>query len=254
MAREDPDVAAEIGEILRGEGVEALLNAEAMRATRGTDGQIELTLRTLDGESIKSGSPLLAATCRAPNSDHLNLEAAGVETDGRGFIMVNERLATNVERIYALGDVKGGPAFTYISYDDYLIVEVNLLKDGSATTDGRLVPYTVFIDRQLGRVGLTETEARARGHNIRVAKLPMTHVARAIEMDETRGFMKAIIDDGTDRILGCAVLSIEGGEVMSALQIAMMGDVRYTAIRDGVFAHPTLAESLNNLFMAMDRQ
>ena len=254
LAREDPDVAAEIAEILRGEGVEVLLDAEAMRATRGTDGQIELTLRTADGESIKSGSHLLAATGRAPNSGRLNLEAAGIETDARGFIVVNERLETNVEGVYALGDVKGGPAFTHISYDDYRIVEANLLKDGSATTEGRLVPYTVFIDPQLGRVGLTETEARARGHNIRVAKLPMRHVARAIEMDETRGFMKAIVDDDTDRILGCAVLSIEGGEVMSALQIAMIGDLPYTAIRDGVFAHPTLAESLNNLFMALDRQ
>ncbi len=187
-----------------------------------------------------------------PNSDRLNLEAAGIRADARGFIVVNEQLETSTAGIYALGDVKGGPAFTHISYDDFRIVEANLLKGGTATANGRLVPYTVFIDPQLGRVGLTETEARARGLNIHVAKLPLAHVARAIEMDETRGFMKAIVDQDTDRILGCAILGIEGGEVMAVLQMAMMGNVGYKTIRDGIFAHPTLAESLNNLFMSMD--
>ena len=252
LSREDPDVAAELAEILRGEGIEILLDSEAVSGTRGDDGQIELAVHTPDGDSVKSGSHLLAAAGRVPNSDRLNLEAAGIETDARGFITVNERLESNVAGIYALGDVKGGPAFTHISYDDYRIVEKNLLKDGSATTQGRLVPYTVFTDPQLGRVGLTETEARLEGRDFRVAKLPMTHVARAIEMDETRGFMKAIVDRHTDQILGCAVLGVEGGEVMSVLQMAMMGEVPYTTIRDGVFAHPTLAESLNNLFMSMD--
>ena len=253
LSREDPDVAGEIVEILRGEGIEILLDSEAVSGTRGDDGQIELAVHTPDGDSVKSGSHLLAAAGRVPNSDRLNLEAAGIETDARGFITVNERLESNVAGVYALGDVKGGPAFTHISYDDYRIVEQNLLNDGSATTEGRLVPYTVFTDPQLGRVGLTETEARLEGRDIRVAKLPMTHVVRAIEMDETRGFMKAIVDRHTDQILGCAVLGVEGGEVMSVLQMAMMGEVPYTTIRDGVFAHPTLAESLNNLFMSMDR-
>ncbi len=251
LGREDSDVAAEIAEILRGEGVEVLLESEAITVSRGDDGQIELTVRTPDGDRIKSGSHLLAAAGRVPNSDRLNLAGAGIETDGRGFVKVNERLESSVESVYALGDVKGGPAFTHIAYDDFRIVETNLLKGGMATTEGRLVPYTVFIDPQLGRVGLTETEARQEGRNIRVAKLPMTHVARAIEMDETRGFMKAIVDADTDRILGCAILGIEGGEVMSVMQMAMMGGVAYTAIRDAVFAHPTLAESLNNLFMSM---
>lgn len=253
LNREDPDVSGEIATILRGEGIEVLLDTEAIAVSRRADGQIDLAVRTREGDRIKSGSHLLAAAGRVPNSDRLNLASAGIETDGRGFVKVNERLESSAQGVYALGDVKGGPAFTHISYDDYRIVETNLLKGGSATTEGRLVPYAVFIDPQLGRVGLTETEARREGRNIRVAKLPMTHVARAIEMDETRGFMKAIVDADTDRILGCAILGIEGGEVMSLLQMAMLGGVSYTAIRDGVFAHPTLAESLNNLFMSMKR-
>jgi pyruvate/2-oxoglutarate dehydrogenase complex dihydrolipoamide dehydrogenase (E3) component len=148
--------------------------------------------------------------------------------------------------------VKGGPAFTHISYDDFRIIRTNLLQGGNATTMDRLVPYTIFMDPQLGRVGLTEEEAIAQGRSFCVAKLPMRHVARAIEVDERRGFMKAITDAETDQILGVAILGIEGGEVMAVLQMAMMGGVPYTAIRDGVFAHPTLAESLNNLFQALD--
>ncbi|HEV2715912.1 MAG TPA: FAD-containing oxidoreductase, partial [Terriglobales bacterium] len=148
--------------------------------------------------------------------------------------------------------IKGGPAFTHISYDDFRIIRANLLEKKTASIANRLVPYTLFIDPQLGRVGLTETEARARNRHIRVAKLPMTSVARAREVDETRGFMKAVVDGENNQILGAAILGIEGGEVMAALEIAMMGKLSYTALRDGVFAHPTLAESLNNLFMAMD--
>jgi len=177
------------------------------------------------------------------------LEAAGIQVDKRGFIPVNERLETSVPGIYALGDINGGPAFTHISYDDFRIIRTNLLEGGNATTTGRLLPYAVFIDPQLGRVGLSEREARAQGRNIRVAKMPMTWVARVLEVDETRGFLKAIVDADTDQILGAAILGIEGGEIMTVLQMAMMGQVPYTVIRDAVFAHPTLAESLNNLFI-----
>ena len=151
-----------------------------------------------------------------------------------------------------MGDIKGGPAFTHISYDDFRIIRANLIEKKTASTKNRQVPYTLFIDPQLGRVGLTEAQARAQGRNIRVAKMPMTRVARALEVDETRGFMKAIVDAETNQILGAAILGIEGGEIMSALEIAMMGKLPYTALRDGTFAHPTLAESLNNLFTAMD--
>lgn len=252
LSREDPDISDEVARILREDGIEVLLKTSTVQTRRTADGSLELTVKSLDGECVLGGTHLLVATGRVPNTDRLNLEAAGVKTDRRGYVEVNERLETTTPGVYALGDVKGGPAFTHISYDDFRILRTNLVKRGNATTRDRLVPYTVFIDPQLGRVGLNETEARNQGRKIRVAKLPMTHVARAIEMGETRGFMKAVVDAETDQILGCAVLGIEGGEVMSVLQVAMMGQVPYTAIKEGVFAHPTLAESLNNLFMAMD--
>ncbi len=252
LTREDADVAEEVAKILREDGVEILLQGQAASVESGSSGGIRMTVRTPDGERTLSGSHLLVAVGRTPNTDGLNLAAAGVETDERGFVRVNDSLETNVPGIYALGDVKGGPAFTHISYDDSRVIRTNLVEGGWATTKGRLVPYTVFIDPQLGRVGMSEREAREQGLNIRVAKLPMSYVARALEVDETRGFMKAVVDADSGQILGAAVLGIEGGEVMSVLQMAMMGKVPYTVIRDGVFAHPTLAESLNNLFMAMD--
>ncbi len=253
LAGEDPDVAEEVAKILQQDGIEVLLNAKAIRV-RQADGSIRLEVEP-QGQATNLtlvGSHLLLATGRVPNSDTLNLTAAQIQTDDRGFIKVNDRLETTASGVYALGDIKGGPAFTHISYDDFRIIRANLLEKKNASTNNRLVPYTVFIDPQLGRVGLTETEARAQKRNIRVAKLSMTAVARALETDETRGFIKAIVDAETNQILGAAVLGIEGGEIMSAIEIAMMGKLPYTALRDGVFAHPTLAESLNNLFTAMD--
>jgi len=178
----------------------------------------------------------------------LNLDAAGVKTDKRGFIEVNERLESSAPGIFALGDVKGGPAFTHISYDDYRIIRTNVIDRGNASTEGRLVPYTVFIDPQLGRIGMTEMEARTQKRNYRVARMPMSSVARALEVDEARGFMKALVDAGSGQILGAAVLGIEGGEIMAMLQLAMMGRLPFPVLREAIFAHPTLAESLNNLF------
>jgi pyruvate/2-oxoglutarate dehydrogenase complex dihydrolipoamide dehydrogenase (E3) component len=252
LTREDPDVTQEIEKILREDGIEIFLNTKTRRISQA-EASIRIEVEQQGQAKTVSGSHLLVATGRVPNSDVLNLGAAGVQTDGQGFIKVNDRLETTASRIYALGDVKGGPAFTHISYDDFRIIRANLLEKKAASITDRVVPYTLFIDPQLGRVGLTETEARAQKRNIRVAKLPMTSVARALEVDETRGFIKAIVDSETNQILGAAVLGIEGGEVMAALEIAMMGKLPYTALRDGVFAHPTLAESLNNLFLAMDR-
>jgi pyruvate/2-oxoglutarate dehydrogenase complex dihydrolipoamide dehydrogenase (E3) component len=250
LSREDPDVADEVARILREDRITVLLNSEAMRA-EGTNTSVSLTVRTNEKETILEGSHLLVAVGRRPNTDRLNLQSTGIETDEQGFIKVDERLETNVAGIYALGDVKGGPAFTHISYDDFRIIRTNLLEGGHATTKGRLVPYTIFIDPQLGRVGITETDARNQGLDIRVAKLPMSGVARAIEMGETRGFMKAVVDVETKQILGCAVLGIEGGELMAMFEIAMMAQLPYTILKDAIFAHPTLAESLNNLFMAV---
>jgi pyruvate/2-oxoglutarate dehydrogenase complex dihydrolipoamide dehydrogenase (E3) component len=251
LGREDPDIAEEVAKILREDGVEVLLETQTLRAEQA-DGTIRLTVRTQNGERTLSGSHLLVAAGRVPNTDALNLSAAGVKTDKGGIVQVNERLETNVSGIYALGDVKGGPTFTHISYDDFRIIRTNLLEGGNATTHGRFVPYAVYIDPQLGRVGLSETEARAQGRRIRVAKMPMAYVARALEMDEPRGFMKAIVDADTNQILGYTALGVEGGELMSMVEIAMMGKVPYTTLRDGIFAHPTLAEALNNLFASVD--
>jgi pyruvate/2-oxoglutarate dehydrogenase complex dihydrolipoamide dehydrogenase (E3) component len=252
MSREDADVAEAVAEIMRQDGIEVLLETQTQRAEQGNYGQIRLRISGPEGESTLEGSHLLVAAGRPPNTETLNLEAAGIETDRRDQIKVNERLETSVEGVYALGDVKGGPAFTHISYDDFRIIRTNLLEGGNATIADRKVPYTVFIDPQLGRAGLSEQEAREQGLNIRVAKIPMSYVARAIEVDETRGFMKAVVDADTDQILGCAILGVEGGEVAAMLQIAMMGEVPYTTLRDTVFSHPTLSESLNTLFAAVD--
>jgi pyruvate/2-oxoglutarate dehydrogenase complex dihydrolipoamide dehydrogenase (E3) component len=156
-----------------------------------------------------------------------------------------------VPSVYALGDVKGGPAFTHISYDDYRILRKNVLEGGNASIRDRLVPYTVYIDPQLGRIGLSEEQARAAGRRVRVAKMPMSHVARALETDESRGMMKVLLDAERGEILGCAILGMEGGEIMSLLEVAMMGGVTYASLRDAIFAHPTLAEALNNLFASV---
>jgi pyruvate/2-oxoglutarate dehydrogenase complex dihydrolipoamide dehydrogenase (E3) component len=247
LGREDFDVAAAVAAILKQDGIELVVNANATRASQ-TGTQVHLTVRTGNESRVLDGSHLLVATGRVPNTDSLNVCAAGIALDSRGFIEVNGKLETSAEGTFALGDIKGGPAFTHVSYDDFRILRTNLIEKGNATTDGRLIPYTVYIDPQLGRVGLSEAEARAQNKNVRVAKMPMTQVARALETDETRGFMKAIVDAGTNQILGAAVLGIEGGEIMSMLELAMMGRLPYTVLRDAVFAHPTLAESLNSLF------
>jgi pyruvate/2-oxoglutarate dehydrogenase complex dihydrolipoamide dehydrogenase (E3) component len=247
LAREDPDVAAEVAAILKQDGIEVLLSTKAERVAK-SGAQVKLTVRTANESRSLEGTHLLVATGRVPNTDTLNISAAGLIAENQGFLQVNSKLETNVEGVYALGDIKGEPAFTHISYDDFRILRTNLIEKGSATTDGRFVPYTVFIDPQLGRVGLTETEARAQNKRIRVAKMPMSYVARALEVDESRGFMKAIVDTATNQILGATILGLEGGEIMSMLQLAMMGKLPYTVLREATFAHPNLAESLNNLF------
>ena len=246
LPREDQDVADAVADILREDGVTVLLGA----TTEKVSSENGVTL-SLEGGKNVSGSHLLVATGRTPNSNFLNLEAAGIQTDKKGYIKVDDKLQTNIPGVYALGDIKGGPAFTHISYDDFRILKANLLDGGDRSITGRIVPYTVFMDPQLGRVGLSEREAEAEGKAFKVAKLPMSSVARAIEKSQTRGFMKALVDAETEQILGAAILGLEGGEVMSVLQTAMLGKLPYTALRDSPFAHPTLSESLNNLFMTL---
>ena len=252
LPREDEDVAAEVVSILEDDGVEVLTGVQTKAVARSADGGVQLTAEIGDEEHTFAGSHLLLAAGRKPNTDMLDLGAAGIETDKRGNIVVNDRLETGAEGVWALGDVKGGPAFTHISYDDFRIIDRNLYGDGQARIAGRLVPYTVFMDPQLGRVGMSEKEARAAGYEVRVAKIPMTWVARALETDETHGLMKAVVDGKTDRILGFTMLGMQGGEIAGAVQVVMMADLPYTLLRDGAFAHPTLMESLNNLFVSFE--
>jgi pyruvate/2-oxoglutarate dehydrogenase complex dihydrolipoamide dehydrogenase (E3) component len=177
----------------------------------------------------------------------LKLEAAGVETDSRGFIKVNERLETTAPQVWALGDVNCGPQFTHVSLDDFRIVYANLA-GGNRCTAGRLIPYVLFVEPELGRVGMTEAEARSRGHHVRVARLGASAVPRAMTSGETHGYLKAVVDADTDLLLGASILAAGGGEVIAAIQIAMQAKMPYTALRDMIFAHPTMAEGLNDLF------
>ncbi len=252
LSREDRDIADEVTEILRQEDVEILLDTETLRVDAPSGEEITLTVRTGEEKRNLKGSHLLAATGRVPNTSFLNPEATGITVDKKGFVPVNDQLETVIPGIYAIGDVNGGPAFTHVSYDDHKILLKNLLEDGNTGTSDRLLPYVVFIDPQLGRVGITEKEAQERGYDYRIAKIPMSWVARALETDETRGMMKAIVDAKTDQILGAAILGIEGGELMSALQIAILGRVPYTVLRDAMFAHPALSESFNTLFSMLE--
>ena len=247
LSREDGDVADAVADILRQDGVSVCLETDVLRVEPG----IRVLVRSTAGERSVVGSHLLVAVGRTPNTDMLDLQATGLQPDKQGFLPANDRLETAVPGIYALGDVKGGPAFTHISYDDYRIIKTNLIDGGNATVDDRPVPYTVFIDPQLGRVGISEEQARASGRNIQVARMPMRRVARAEEVDETRGFMKAVVDGDNQQILGGAILGLEGGELMSMLEIAMYGKLPYSVLRDAIFAHPTLAESFNNLFATL---
>src|SRR5437773_1625885 len=251
ILREDPDVSGEVEKILEEDGIE-ILNSTQVTLVEKMKAGVRVVLGTGKRSKKISGSHLLLALGRVPNSDRLNLGAAGVETDNSGFIKVNPKLETTAPGVYAIGDVKGGPAFTHISYDDFRVLRTHLLDGGDASIAAPLVPHTIFIGPHLGRIGLTETEATAQGFDVQVAELPLSGVARAQEMSETRGFMKAIVDAKTQQILGCTVLGVEGGEIMSMLQIAMMGKLPYPAIKEAIFAHPTLAESLNNLFMTLD--
>src|SRR5271154_3774249 len=251
LKEEDQEVAAEVDKILRQDGIEILFNTRTERVARANGG-LSLTVAREGRTQTILGTDLLVATGRVPNTEALKPAAAGIEVDQRGFIRSNDRLETSAPGVYVLGDVKGGPQFTHISYDDFRILKTNLLDGGDRTVRDRPVPYTVFMDPQLGRVGMTESEAKKSGRKIRVARMPMTSVARALEVDETRGLMKAIVDAETEQILGATVLGIEGGEVMAVFQMAMMGHLKYTVLREAVFAHPTLAESLNNLFFRFE--
>ncbi len=241
LPREDPDIVSALQTALEAEGIVLRMNVETKRV-ENRNGTTDLTLESGGASETLQGSHLLVATGRRPNTDDLGLEAAGVLTDARGYIKVNGRMETNVSGIWALGDVKGGPAFTHISYNDYQIAYANIIEGKNLSIENRYLPYALFTDPPLGRVGITETEARASGRKFKMGTYPMSSVARAIERDETAGLMKIIVDAQSDRILGAAILGSEGGETVQILGAMILADAPYTVLKGAVYIHPTLAE------------
>ncbi|BAY18193.1 pyridine nucleotide-disulfide oxidoreductase dimerization region [Anabaenopsis circularis NIES-21] len=247
LSQQDPDIAIAVQTLLEQDGIEFWLKAKVLRVNR-TGNETILQIQVGDREITLQGSHLLVAVGRAPNTDSLNLAAAGVATDTRGFIQVNDRLETNIPGIWALGDINGGPQYTHISLDDYRIIKANLIDGGNRSTRDRLVPSCLFIDPELAHVGLTETEAQQQGYAIRVAKVDASAVPRARTLSHTDGLLKAIVDTETGRILGCSLLCHEAGEVISTVQMVMQAQMPYTVLRDGILTHPTMTEGLNILF------
>ena len=229
------------------EGIQFLLAAEALHVDGRSGEEVSLVVRTTSGEQRIGGSDILVAAGRTPNTAGIGLEEAGVELDERGYIRVNERLETSAPEVWAIGDCAGSPQFTHVSVDDFRIVRDNL-SGGKRSTRDRLVPYCMFTDPQLARVGLSEGEARRQGVTARVARLPMSAVLRTEATDETQGFMKALVGGSDDRILGFTMIGAEAGEVMAAVQTAMLADLPYPRLRDAILAHPTMAEGLGLLF------
>ncbi|WP_013323362.1 mercuric reductase [Gloeothece verrucosa] len=247
LSHQDPDIAIAVQTLLEREGIEFLLKTKLTRVERSVNG-IVLDLQVAQDPRRLSGSHLLVAVGRVPTTESLNLAAAGVATNTRGFILVNERLETNIRGIWALGDINGGPQYTHISLDNYRIVKANLIDGGNRHTGDRPVPSCLFIDPELAHVGLTETEARQKGYSIRVAKIDVSAVPRARTLSRTEGLMKAIVNAETNHILGCSLLCHEAGEVISTVQMVMQAQMPYTVLRDGVLTHPTMTEGLNILF------
>jgi len=248
IPREDEDVAEALQQALEVEGIRFHLGATASRVTKMAAGlELTITYRQDDHTDTLTGSHLLVSIGQVPNTDTLGLEAAGIETDKGGWIKVNHKLETNIPGVWAIGDVKGGPAFTHISYDDHLVIYDNLINGKNRSIAGRLVPYALFTDPELGRVGLTEKEGRAAGYKLKIGKIPMSWVARAIERDETAGLMKVVVNAANDRILGAAILSSEGGELVQTLMALMLADAPYTLFEKSIYIHPTLAEGFFTL-------
>jgi len=246
MGREDPDVAEEIQRILAAEGIQFFVAAEILKVHGRSGQEISVTVRTGKTEQTIEGSDILVATGRIPNTDGIGLHEAGIERDGRGYIRVNERLETTAPNAWAIGECAGSPQFTHAAVDDFRIVRDNMA-GGRRRTDDRLIPYVMFTDPPLARIGLSESEAKNRGIAVRVATLAMRNVLRTEATEETQGFMKVLVDAGTDRILGFTMIGSEAGEVMAAVQTAMLAELSYTKLRDAVIAHLTFAEGLGPL-------
>ena len=248
-SREDSDVGQALLQLFQEEGVEVLLNTHVVDVA-GTSGmEVNVTVQTSEKKMTLRASDLLVATGRIPNTDGIGLELTGVELDVRGYVKVNEELQTTASGVWALGECAGSPQFTHVSFDDFRVVR-DTLAGKKRTTKNRLVPFCMFTDPELARVGLNEKEARSRGLAYRLCKLPMTANLRARTLSETRGFMKALIAKESDQILGFTMFGVEAGEVISVAQTAMLGEMPYTVMRDAIYTHPTIAEGLNVLFRA----
>jgi pyruvate/2-oxoglutarate dehydrogenase complex dihydrolipoamide dehydrogenase (E3) component len=247
LGREDPDVSAEIARALGAEEIEFVLGADVTRVEGRSGDSIRLSVKTSAGEKTITGSDILAATGRTPNTSGIALDVAGVELDARGYIKVNDRLETTAKDVWAIGECAGSPQFTHVSFDDFRVVRDNLA-GGKRSTRDRLVPYCLFTDPQLARVGLSEKEAAQRHIAVRVARLPMAGVLRTRTTSETTGFMKVLVEANGDRILGFVMVGPEAGEVMATVQTAMLGGLPYQTLREAILAHPTMAEGLNALF------
>ncbi|HYZ83363.1 MAG TPA: mercuric reductase [Bryobacteraceae bacterium] len=247
LAREDRDVADALLEFLHLDGVDIRLNVGVAQVEGSSGDSVRVTLTTSAGTSVLEGSDILVASGRTPNTQNIGLDKTGVATDARGYVQVNDRLETSAAGIWALGECAGSPHFTHVSEDDFRIVQANL-HGGSRNTRDRLIPFCLFTDPEIARVGLNENEAVAAGRPYRVAKLPMQAVLRARTLSETRGFMKALVSQDTDEIIGFTAMGPHAGEILAVVQTAMMGKLPYTALRDAVFTHPTMAEGLGPLF------
>ncbi len=246
LEQEDQDVSIAIQELMKDEGIEVVLQGELLNVTGRSGTTVKLRVRSGATERIVEASDILVAAGRTPNTDRLEAARAGVELDSRGYIRVNEKLQTSADGVWAMGDCAGSPQFTHVAHDDFRVV-LNNLSGGERTTHGRLIPYCLFTDPELAHVGMRESEAASKSVNYRVAKSSMAFVPRMRTLSQTRGFMKALIGPD-DRILGFTVFGAEASELMSAVQMAILGDMPYTALRDAIFAHPTASEGLGVLF------
>jgi pyruvate/2-oxoglutarate dehydrogenase complex dihydrolipoamide dehydrogenase (E3) component len=247
VGREDPDVADAIGKLFADEGIDVFLSTETLRVEGRSGESVRLHVRTPQGERLIEGSDILAATGRTPNTAGIGLDISGVRLTERGYIDVNDRLETSAPNVWAIGECAGSPQFTHVSEDDFRVIRDNLT-GGRRTTRDRLIPFCLYTDPPLARIGLNEVEARQRGAAVRIARLPMDAVLRARAIGETRGFMKALLDVRSDRILGFTMFGPEAGEVMAVVQTAMLAGLPYAALREVIYAHPTMAEGLGGLF------
>jgi pyruvate/2-oxoglutarate dehydrogenase complex dihydrolipoamide dehydrogenase (E3) component len=250
LPREDPDVADGIRRMLAAENVEFVLGADVVRVEGRSGDGVRLRVRTPEDERSIAGTDILVATGRTPNTADIGLDVAGVELDARGYVSVNDRLETTAPDVWAIGECAGSPQFTHVSVDDFRVIRENLA-GGRRSTRDRVIPFCLFTDPPLARVGVTEGEARQRGIAVRVASLPMSAVLRTHTTGETTGFMKVLVEASGDRILGFTMIGTEAGEVVAAVQTAMLGGLPYTVLRDAILAHPTMAEGLNGLFAAV---